>query len=126
MTMKTAVNLGLCGIGVIGILLSVSMENPLQQPIGPGYVPLCVSMVLTALGVIESVRGLKGLKAHDSAPAVAPEAGITKSSVKPFRQTFGWLLAALLIGGSLLIWSLGGFFLGMTACIIAVTSVDNV
>ncbi len=59
--LELAVAVGLAAIGLLALVISVMMGNPLNQPIGPGYVPACLAiliMVLSAWNAIGCFRQL--------------------------------------------------------------------
>lgn len=123
--MRTAVSLGLSGIGVMAIILSATMSNPLQQPLGPGYVPLCVSVSMAALCLRESFLALRELRSKRPSRDVAGETDGEKNSMKLMWLNSRWLIATALIAVSLLVWSVGGYLLGMMVGVFGLTSVDR-
>lgn len=109
----------LAAVGIIAGLISWRMENPLKQTVGPGYVPVVVSVCLTVLALWQTVA------AYRAPIAASPRADDSFGSNRYEAFQLSWPAAAALIGGAVWIWSVLGYVAGIVCAVLGVMLVDR-
>jgi hypothetical protein len=95
------------------------MENPLHQAIGPGYVPALVSACLAIVGLTQTASSLRRRPAAQEAMTSRGPAKLQEAS-RP-----RWVLAAILIGGALWLWTVGGYVAGILSAVFVMMLIDR-
>jgi hypothetical protein len=106
--LDVALSAGLASTGLAAALFSWKMGNPLQQAMGPGFVPGLVSACLAMLALREVAGAARKARRTIAAePAVESTAGETRR----------FLLAAGLMAAALWVWNVAGYLAGMIAVV---------
>ncbi len=135
--LRAGFSLALGAVGTGAAIVSITMGNPLQHPIGPGYVPFGVSVCLAVLALREAAVALRGSgdggapEGEAGPPAAASpsagEAGASGGSGLP-RQAAGrlrWLQVAAWLALSIGAWRAGGYLVGMTLGVLGSMRIDH-
>ena len=100
-------------LGLFVFLLSMLMENPIGQPIGPGYVPSLVALLMAiaaAWCLVQDIqvlrRGKKAAAGTDLKPAAADQ---TK-----WGELRVLVLVGLAYGVSVFVWESVGYIIGLS------------
>lgn len=107
----------LAAMGILATALSWRMENPLEQPIGPGYVPALVSACLAVLALGQTVRAWR-------TPQDAMGEGKGEVAPDP-RRTRTVMTAAALTGGAIWVWSIAGYLAAIILAVSGVMAIDR-
>lgn len=100
----------LAALGFAAAALSWRMENPLQQAIGPGYVPAIVSVCLAVLAL------------GQTASALLRRPGVAGLELSPSLR---WMAAAALLAGAVWVWSVGGYLAGIFSAVFGIMLIDR-
>ncbi|HEY3314228.1 MAG TPA: tripartite tricarboxylate transporter TctB family protein [Bacillota bacterium] len=119
--LRAAVPLVMAVFSLLLLAASMSIGNPLDQPLGPGLVPEILSLCILAGAAWEAWVSLRRLRRSGRASSCsAPPTTVPPASLVPgnlFRGERRWLAAALLLLLGVEVWHLAGYFVGMLICV---------
>jgi hypothetical protein len=107
--------------GVVMFAFSVTMENPIGQPIGPGYVPTLVALWLTVAAgwaTVSDVRRMRRERLLSVKPA-EPEDDESKGG-----ELRVFLCAAASVIGAF-VWDWAGYTVGLSLAVLAMILIDR-
>lgn len=134
--LRMAVPLALALIALVALVIASGMGNPVNQPIGPGLVPmvLCVVIIAGSLGDLLAVWRAAGtpprMVTNAGPGAGGREAGTPADTPGPLRQSAfaaerKWIICGLALLAGVFIWKYVGYVPGLGACILSVVLFDG-
>jgi hypothetical protein len=122
-SVKVGVGFFFTAAGLVFFWLSSTMENPIGQPIGPGYVPaliaLCMAVAAATMMVADFRKMRRGKK---------KEAGTDLKPADADRKVGGELrvlVGTALAFATVFVWSYAGYIVGMSLAVFAIVLLDR-
>lgn len=109
-------------IGLAALVIASGMGNPVNQPIGPGLVPMVLSVVIVAGSLVDLalIWRRPASAGHSEAETSGGEhPGADRNSERP------WVLCGLALVVGVFAWRLAGYLPGLAVCVAAVVFADG-
>jgi hypothetical protein len=121
--LRVTVALVLALVGLLMLAVSVTMPNPLDQTMGPGYVPAIMGACTL---ILSSWEALAGIREWRGSSASNPKMqGVHVRLAALLKEESNWLTLTALLVVSLLLWSTLGSLVGMIAASFSLIWVDR-
>jgi hypothetical protein len=121
--LRVTVALVVALIGLILLLVSLAMPNPLGQPVGPGYVPALLGACTLIFSSWDTFLAIREWRRR-SASSASTE-GVRVRLAAFWNAESNWLKLTVLLAFSIYVWGLLGSFAGMAVASFSLIWVDG-